>query len=316
VSERLGPPPVEPLSDVAWARVERDIWQRLDDAPAAPARRRAPRALWIAVPTLAAAAVAVVWIATTGSPAAPADDEPSRVVSGAAPSEVSFGDAHVTLDARSSLVMSRAGGRPIAYLERGAAWFAIAPRGERPPFEVHAGDAIVRVVGTRFRVARDGERVDVAVDHGAVEVRFRGAAIRLEMGQTWSSAPVEVTRAAPPHEPAIEIDPVAPRDPRATGGAAPAPHAARPRDPDQQRYEAALALEPTRPDAAIDAYLELSKNSGKWAGNALYAAGRLAADRRDPRARTFLTIYLARFPHGSNVADARALLDRLEGARP
>ena len=64
---------------------------------------------------------------------------------------------------------------------------SVAPRGDRPAFEVHAGDVIVRVVGTRFRVARDGEHARVTVDHGAVEIRFRGRALRLADGQSWST---------------------------------------------------------------------------------------------------------------------------------
>jgi len=49
---------------------------------------------------------------------------------------------------------------------------------------------------------------------------------------------------------------------------------------------------------------------------ALYAAGRLAADRKDRRAATFLTIYLRRFPNGANAEDARNLLARLKGDVP
>ena len=60
-------------------------------------------------------------------------------------------------------------------------------------------------------------------------------------------------------------------------------------------------------------YLALSKGSSRWAQVALYAAGRLAADRDEPRATTFLEIYLRRFPHGKNADDARQLLARLKG---
>ena len=28
--QRIGPPPIEPLSEAAWARVERGVWSQLD----------------------------------------------------------------------------------------------------------------------------------------------------------------------------------------------------------------------------------------------------------------------------------------------
>ena len=62
-------------------------------------------------------------------------------------------------------------------------------------------------------------------------------------------------------------------------------------------------------------YRDLSRGRDAWAGNALYALGRLAHDRGDlARARRALTDYLRRFPRGANAADARALLDTLQGA--
>ncbi len=219
MTEPLGAPPVENLSDVAWARVERGVFARLDGAgtvtgavvsrETGPATRRTW--LWVAVPLAAAAACMLVLFATRshGAASAVAETEPARIVSGAAPSAAQFGDAHITLDADSAVEMVRDGAQPTALLEKGAAWFSVAPRGDRPAFEVRAGDTIVKVVGTRFRVARQGERADVTVDHGTVEVRFRGRALRVTDGQSWSSTkPAEVvpTAAAEP-EPEIEIDP-------------------------------------------------------------------------------------------------------------
>jgi transmembrane sensor len=211
------------MSDVAWARVERGVFARLDGSGTvtnAVAARDVVRGLrsnsrrtwmWIAAPMAAAAAFLFVLFATRGGPSSGgiASNEPARVVSGASPSAVSFGDAHITLDADSAIEMVRDGAQPTALLEHGAAWFSVAPRGDRPAFEVHAGDTIVRVVGTRFRVAREGERANVTVDHGVVEVRFRGRAVRVTDGQTWTSDhPNDVApTAAPATEPDIEIDP-------------------------------------------------------------------------------------------------------------
>ncbi|HET7506444.1 MAG TPA: hypothetical protein VFK02_35735, partial [Kofleriaceae bacterium] len=86
--ERLGPPPIEPLSDAAWSRVERGLWSRMDaaaklgvgSAPLPPAHRR----WWlVAAPLAAAAAVAAIVIGTRSTIRdITAADEPARVVSG------------------------------------------------------------------------------------------------------------------------------------------------------------------------------------------------------------------------------------------
>src|SRR6185295_13247955 len=88
-----------------------------------------------------------------------------RVVAPAtAPTTASFNDAFIELEPSSAVVMRH--DRPTTVLERGAATFAVAPRGERPPFVVLAGDATVRVIGTKFRVARTPtDRISVEVEH-------------------------------------------------------------------------------------------------------------------------------------------------------
>jgi len=348
--ERLGPPPVEPLSDIAWSRVERGLWSRLDAAPPVERAPQPRRWTWIAAPAIAAAAVIAIVIGFRGGTPG-GEVAPARVVTGASPTAVSFGDVHVTLDADSAVVMDPA---PSALLERGAAWFAVAPRGEHSPFVVTAGDLVVRVVGTRFRVARSGEEATVEVDHGLVEVQFRGARTRVGAGQRWTSRqPTEVTEirvaeaapapapavtppdpappapaptpaappiAAPDSAPAV-LSPPAQPEPRLPVDPKPAPKtAADPKpmpkaDPDEAAFHRLEAIEPRNPAAAIDGYLELSRRSGRWAEPALYAAARLAADRKEPRARTLLEIYLQRFPRGANADDAHKLLGHLQGAR-
>jgi ferric-dicitrate binding protein FerR (iron transport regulator) len=122
-----------------------------------------------------------------GSPPAPAAGEPSRVAAGASPSTLSYGDAFVTLQAHSAVLMDPNTGRPTALLEDGAAVFAVAPRGERAPFVVLAGDLSARTSSATFTVTRHGERADVAVDAGTVDVRYRGHDARVAAGQAWSS---------------------------------------------------------------------------------------------------------------------------------
>lgn len=58
-------------------------------------------------------------------------------------------------------------------LERGEALFAVAPDPARP-FEVRAGNGVLRDIGTAFDVAVEADRVSVGVLEGAVAVRLAG----------------------------------------------------------------------------------------------------------------------------------------------
>ena len=224
--QRLGPPPIEPLSEAAWSRVERGVWSQLDaERPAAPAPS-GPRRWWlVAAPLAAAAAVLALVIAVRSGPTAL--DEPSRVVSGAAPSSVLFGDSHIELDAATALSMRHEAERPTVTLEHGGAWFTVAPRLSRPAFIVRAGDATVRVVGTKFRVSRSGEQIAVEVERGLVDVNFRGSEVAIGAGRRWSSdAPGQIgalAAAAPAVDPAAPV--TAAPAPEAEAPAPPAPDA-------------------------------------------------------------------------------------------
>jgi hypothetical protein len=290
-------PSVDMLAETTWARIERDVFAQLDALPTSRPTRL--RWWWLAIPA-AASALAVVLLLVLGrdAPTSRAELEWSRVATGSSSSSVTFDDAAIAIDADSAVVLERAGIRPIVWLERGAASFAVAPRFGREPFVVLAGETMVRVIGTRFRVAHVGERTDVAVEHGIVEVQFRGTITRLFAGQTWSSEP---PRPAPPA--IVPPLPIAPPPP------------AKPARNDQPTYEALARLEPSQPDDAMRGYLDLAHGTSRWAQLALYSAGRLAADRGDPRAVALLESYLRRFPSGANAADALYLLDRLKGVR-
>ncbi len=76
---------------------------------------------------------------------------------------------------------------------------------------VTAGDTHVRVIGTRFRVARHGEAAAVQVEHGTVEVEFRGATTSVGAGEEWTSerpTAVAAGRVAAATEPApAEVEP-------------------------------------------------------------------------------------------------------------
>jgi hypothetical protein len=324
--DRLRPPPIDPLPDIAWARVERAVLAELD-APAtrpvrAPARRWWPIAAAVAA---AAAVVIVVVVASRGggggtSPVAPRTaSQPSRVVTGDVPSEVSYGDAHVRVAPASALVLDGDAERGVlAVLERGSATFVVTPRHGRPAFVVQAGAVGVRVVGTELVVTRIGdEDASVEVREGAVAVTYHGRVATVLAGQRWDSTAVVETASTTTLNPDVNPDAgvTAAREhkrgsasPRAGSAVKAAPSA-------QEQFEAAAKLEATDPKAAMAGYREVARGKGAWAGNALYALGRLAHDRGEQAvARDALASYLRRFPRGANAADARALLATLQGA--
>ncbi len=192
--ERLGPPPVDSLSDVAWARVERNVFSRMEGTVTnAVATREVKRDgsrshwVWLAVPAAAAAAFSLAFFSMNGDSGPASDGEPSRVVASDSPTTMSFGDAHITLQAKSAVLMEQNAVKPTALLEHGTAEFAVAPRGDRAPFTVLAGDTSARTMGATFTVTRTGEIADIKVSTGSVEIRFRGHDVRLVENQSWSS---------------------------------------------------------------------------------------------------------------------------------
>ena len=340
--ERLPPPPVEPLPDLTWARLERQLWATLD-APVVVAPP-SPRARWrwpvaAAVSVAAAAAVALAWPSRPGDGAeltsrAPTT-MPSRVATAAAETELSVGDASIRLAPFSALYL-HGGDRGVGMiLDRGQASFEVAPRMGRPPFVVDAGAVRVTVVGTGFTVTRLGDGAIVDVRHGVVEVLADGRRALVRAGESWDAEGVHptvtdgsATATAATATGPTATDPTA-TDPTATGPtatdptptivAAPtAPRSPRPIAPPapafdgKAAYAAAAALEASDPAAALAAYQALAARRGPWAANGLYAAARLAFERGDHgRARTLAQRYLRAYPQGSNAADARTLLERL-----
>lgn len=314
-------PPIEPLSEFEWQRVERRLFLQLDLDGSGPVQLPARRAWqpWAAggAAALAAAAAVALWLAPAKAPApatapvatttTPAPVAPSRVVTGDGASEVTFGDATITVAAASAVTMhGEAAEGVLIVLERGAATFEVAPRAGRPAFTVQAGEVLVRVVGTRFAVTRSGDTARVDVIEGDVEVVARGARALVHAGESW---PKQVTAA-----------PLSDADEQPLGGAplvggagAVADETPRPRQrSSRDRYERAAALEARDPRAALGEYRTLARGKDAWAANALYAGGRLAAELGDRGvAVKMLRAYLQRFPRGGNVADARALLQSL-----
>ncbi len=75
------------------------------------------------------------------------------------------------------------------HLLKGEALFSVMPDPRRP-FEVYAGESVVRAVGTAFAVHLDGRNVDVTVTKGTVDVA--------EMDHTHTITPHKGIKVAPP----------------------------------------------------------------------------------------------------------------------
>jgi transmembrane sensor len=84
--------------------------------------------------------------------------------------------SRLTLNTNTLLAVSLTPGRREIYLRRGEAHFDVVHDPARP-FLVHAGDAVIRDIGTQFEVRLHSDRdVDVLVDQGQVEVQGPAAA--------------------------------------------------------------------------------------------------------------------------------------------
>jgi transmembrane sensor len=84
--------------------------------------------------------------------------------------------SRLTLNTNTLLAARLTPERRDIYLRRGEAHFDVVHDAARP-FFVHAGDAVIRDVGTQFEVRLDSDRnIDVLVDEGQVEVRGPSAA--------------------------------------------------------------------------------------------------------------------------------------------
>ncbi len=85
-------------------------------------------------------------------------------------------------------------GRRDIRLEKGEASFKVAHNAERP-FYVHAGDTVVRAVGTAFNVRlRDAHDVEVIVTEGVVEVTPQPAPARTVAAKSPAPAPAPVVQ--------------------------------------------------------------------------------------------------------------------------
>ncbi len=323
ISDRLGP--VTPLDELARHRLERNLLDSLARTPPAaeaPRRRVAPAMLLAAA--AAALAVVVGWrVLDRDAPSHSAT--PLRLVAGATARVVTWADAQIVLEPGAAMTATGdAAHGAVVVLERGAASFEVEPRADRPAFSVVAGPVRVDVVGTSFRVARHGESAEVTVAEGTVRVvRDDEPAELLNAGERWPETRTETeteTEAETEADTETETETLTQTPTRTRTQTPTRTRTQTPtRTPPQSqptpatRFVEATRLERTAPAAALAIYEELSARSDTWGANALFALGRLHADRgaRAP-ARRHLRAYLTRFPTGANVDDARALLRHLD----
>lgn len=314
---------IEPLSDARWSRIERNLFEqalgaeetghrRVSRWPGSALREAIPGgwrlagALFVLVGAIAAISGVAAWRYLLP------DSHPgmTRVETAANGSRVEFGES--TIDVGPASAVRLAGGDShgvIVTLDRGRVECDVTPRHERPPFVVEAGGVEVRVVGTHFVVARTADAVTVDVQRGTVEVTSDGQRSLVSAGAHWPLSP-EVAPVTPPTPPSPDATAEHGVAEARAGGSGPihAPGSLLPHD----QYDAASKLEARQPAAALAIYRELARQGGSWGQNALFAEGRLQADRGDANeARHLLRDYLTRYPGGPNADDARRLLDRL-----
>lgn len=183
--------------DVSWQgeRLERSL-ARVHERRG---QRRAAVKAGLGLAALAAAAAAFFVLAPR-DPGSPAIEQAAVAPPSAAPSpKTTFADGSVArVSEGGELVVKSATARRIeAVLAAGAADFEVSKHPERE-FVVMAGELRVRVVGTRFRVERSGERTRVAVAEGKVEVQEGSARFLLEAGESRFFPSAEAAAPAPP----------------------------------------------------------------------------------------------------------------------
>jgi transmembrane sensor len=83
---------------------------------------------------------------------------------------LSFPDgSHIDLNTNSVIRVRLSERNRIVYLDRGEAYFEVAPDKHRP-FYVFTGDRLVRVLGTKFAIRKEGGKVATAVVEGRVQL--------------------------------------------------------------------------------------------------------------------------------------------------
>jgi FecR-like protein/tetratricopeptide repeat protein len=205
----------------------------------------------------------------------------------------------------------------IVRLAEGTLHVQVAPLDAGERFRIVAGDGDVEVRGTAFEVEVHGDRIArVAVEHGRVEVRTRGAVQILDAGQRWQR-PREVVVAPPIAAPPAAHEPV----PRAAGPAGATHPAASPTTPARAAERAFRtgwsALGAGDAGAAATAFERATvlDPQGSVAEDAAYwRAVALSRARRTEAARQAFERFLTRFPGSVRAGEAAVALGRMLSA--
>jgi transmembrane sensor len=120
--------------------------------------------------------VGVIQLGFLGDPAGPRGQQITTGVGGHKVVQLSDGSS-IELNTASVVTAAVTDESREVWLEKGEAFFDVR-HSEAFPFIVHAGAKTVTVLGTRFSVRRDGERVTVAVLQGKVRVTEAAATDR------------------------------------------------------------------------------------------------------------------------------------------
>jgi ferric-dicitrate binding protein FerR (iron transport regulator) len=255
--------------------------------PSAVAKRAAPAST--SVPQPSPVASKVVSQGSSATPVRTGRGEKARVAL--------VGGAGVELDANS--VLSWDGERRPS-VERGQARFEVPHQAPGARFAVSAGPYVITVIGTKFHVGVDDDRVSVEVEQGVVEVWRGTRSVRLVQGDSWAG-PIRGL-----------ASPEAERRPSLAGASlrhassvdSPAPIENGPAS--VELTEARTALGEGRPEEALAVLNHCAKGVGPAAENAAYEIGRVLRDGlRRPRAAVAAWVsYRTRFPNGLLRAEA------------
>ena len=335
-------PPIEPLSEAGWRRVEERVFEQLQQPARVEAPSRRPRLAM----TLAVAALLTSAFALLRSAAPTADDATAPIAASSPQSTHDRGSATKPGNAEGTPPGSAPGaptgqratdaesagqrittGSELTTAKLGDAEVTIAAHsdvsvrgGESEGWlvEVEQGsihchvapragrpDFVVRAGDSLVRVV--GTKFDVTRRAGEVSVAVQEGRVSLE--QHGSTILLVAGQTWPPSPTLDEPTSEASLDERDPGERD--PHVARTAETlsTRQQFELAASLETSQPGRALHIYADLSRSGGAWAANALFAQARLLVERgRHAEGRRLLQIYLDRYPQGPNATDARSLL--------
>ncbi len=301
-----------PTSEARRDRVEREVFARLDamrdvDRSNAMAPVRGRRIPLIAAGfVFAAAAASVVFLAAREAPPAPLATPSLVVTPVGGSSQFTVGDSVIDAGSDTSVEVKQDGsGATTLLLARGSVDCEVAPRLNRPPFRVVAGDVTVEVVGTRFAVSRIGTVTRVDVTRGKVKVHGNGEQRFVGAGESWTSAP-PVTATVTPIEPPAPVEQPAqqPAEPQEIELPAESARPAKPAQSPKAAYEAAVELQKKDEKQAAKAFRTIANGNHAWAALSLFSLADLQSKTDVDATLRTLDELERRFPNAGNAEDA------------